>query len=574
MKGGEAIARALARHGMTTGFCLAGTAHTYLLQAMDRLGGFRIVSTRHETNSVLGADGYARTSGRPGLALIKNDQGLPNAMTGICTANAACSPVVVLSSLSPGSSVEAGGERSGGDALDIVRPVAKWVRVVPSVERLTEYVHLAVRQATSGRPGVAVLGIPQEFQNFEVPPEAVAAPHPAPSRPAPDEATLATLADMVIAARRPMILAGGGATAAGAGPALCEIAARFRIPVLGNSLGRGLVPEDNEHGFSWPLAQIAAREADFVLALGIRMTQRLGYGLPPRFARSARFAQADIQAEEIGRNRPVDLAIHADAAATAEGLLRHLTARSFGGFTDTAWVRAAMAERLGRIDGLGRDTGAEIHPYRIARALETLLPADAVVVGDGADILNWLHGVYMVKRPRCYMDHYPFGSMGVGTGLALGAGIALQEKAAASGRPQRPLVLLTGDGAFGFYCGELHSIAKAGIDIVVIVANDGAWGTEHHGQLKALGTSYNCLLGKSDYERIGAAFDFAAARIDTASEVEPAIAAALSEPRPVILNILTDTAAGAVRKSDPRVQTVAFEDLASSLKAHHTPDVA
>ncbi len=568
--GGEAIAATLAHHGVTTAFSLAGTAHTYLLQAMAARG-MTVVSTRHENNAVLAADGYARRSGKLGVALIKNDQGLPNALTGVCTANAACSPVLVLTSLSPSSSFEAGGER--GEEIDMAKSVAKWTRVVPSADRLGDYLTTAIRQATTGRPGVAVLAIPQEFQQFDVAPPVLSAAVE-PSRPACDEGALDRLCAMIAAAERPMILAGAGCMLSGAGPALNALARNFKIPVLGNSLGRGLVAEDNAIGFSWPLAQAAARQADLVVAAGVRMTQRLGYGLPPRFSKTAKFAQIDVKPEEIGRNRPVDLAIAADAALTLDALARRLTARGHVARGDARWVRDALNARMARIDELGRDTDGEIHPYALCRALADALPRDAVLVGDGADILNWLHGVYLVRTPRAYMDHYPHGAMGVGVGLALGAAVALREEAQAAGGASRPLVLLTGDGAFGFFCGELHSFAHAGLDVKVIVANDGAWGTEHHGQLKALGTSYNCLLGKSDYERVGEAFGFAARKVANPPDLRAAVDATLAEPGPAILNVLTDTAAGAVRKSDPRVQTIAFEDLASSLKTHATPDVA
>lgn len=570
VKGGEIIARSLRQHGVATVFSLAGTAHTYLLQALAPLG-VAVVSTRHETNTVLAADGYARVSGKVGVALLKNDQGLPNAMTGICTANAACSPVVVLSSLSPSSSIECNGEFT---ELEIVKPVAKWVRIVPSVERLAEYVAMAFHQARSGRPGVAVLGIPQEFQGFLATPPDQPIIHPVARPPAIAPRDAEALVDCVAKASRPIILAGGGALASGAGPVLRDLADTFQIPVIGNSLGRGLVPEDHVTGFSWALAQVAARQADLVIAAGIRMTQRLGYGLPPRFAKTATFVQIDVHAEEIGRNRPVDLAIVADAGSALSALAAGLRSRGFAGFGSAGWVNDALASRRARIDELGREPEGEIHPYRIGRALEDLLPPDAVVVGDGADILNWLHGVYFVKTPRCYMDHYPFGSMGVGTGLALGAAAALRDEARDSGRPARPLVLLTGDGAFGFYCGELHSFEHAGLPVTIIVANDGAWGTEHHGQLKALGESWNCLLGKSDYHLIGAAFGFAAHRVEANAQVHEHVAAALAAGGRTILNVLTDTDAGRIRKTDPRVQTVAFEDLASSLKTLATPDVA
>ena len=569
--GGALMARSLVAHGVRTVFCLSGTAHTFLLRELDRLG-VAIIGCRHESGVVLAADGYARASGRLGVALIKNDQGLPNAMTGICTANAACSPVLVLSSMSPTPGAEAGGDVHE-TGLELARPVAKWVRAVPAPERLGEFLGTAIRQARAGRPGVALLGIPQEFQRAKLPAAAPMPVHPLPEPAVPSAVAIAALADMLLAAERPMLLAGGGALNAGAGAVLNRLADRG-LPVIGNSLGRGLVAEDGRRGFSWPFAQAAAKQADVVICAGIRLTQRMGYGLPPRFAAEARFAQIDIQPEEPGRNRPVDLALHGDVRATLEALEAELDRRAAGPLPGSDWINAALAARAQRIDGIGRDDAVETHPYRIGRALAEYLPLDAVLVGDGADLLNWLHGVFFLQRPRCYMDHYPFGSMGVGTGLALGAAAAMRDEAAEKGDEPRQVVLLTGDGAFGFYCAELDSFARAGLPLTVLIGNDGAWGTEYHGQMKALGQSWNCLLEKSDYQLVGQAFGFQGRAVTHAAEVGPAVAAALVAGERQILNIHTDTAAGALRKSDPLVQTVAFEDLPSSLKTHYAPDVA
>ena len=447
IKGGEALARTLEANGVSCVFSLAGTAHTFLLEALDRGGRIATVSVRHETCAVLAADGYARISGKVGVALIKNDQGLPNAMTGLCTANAACSPVVVLTSLSPSSSLESGGDP--GDELAMAESSVKWASVVPSADRMAEYLNMAFRQASSGRPGVALLGIRQEYQQADVP-AVLPPPHPLVAPPAPDLSSIHAVVDLLRRAKRPLILTGRGACIRDEGAAVKELATRFGIPVLGNSLGRGILAEDCELGWSWPLAQVAAARSDLILAFGIRMTQRLGYGLPPRFAKDTPVVQIDIHAEELGRNRPVDIAIQADAAATATTLTRALEAAGQPPFPHPDWIKDATQARRARIDELGRSEDGEIHPYAIGRVLARLLPPAAVLVGDGADILNWLHGVYPIRRLHCYMDHYPFGSMGVGTGLALGAGVALKEEAQASGQAARPLILLTGDGAFGF----------------------------------------------------------------------------------------------------------------------------
>jgi len=359
-----------------------------------------------------------------------------------------------------------------------------------------------------------------------------------------------------------------------AGAALRQLARTFKIPVLGSNLGRGLVPEDMKLGFAWPLAQVAARDADVVLIVGLRMGQRMGYGLAPRFSADAKFIQIDVHAEEIGRNRPVDVPIVADAKTALEQLHTALAAKKDAVTADPLWVNNALKIRLARIDELGRDEKAPIHPYRMARDLMAQMPENAIYVGDGADIQNWMHAILRIKSERAFMDHYPLGSMGIGTPLALGAAAAAREMAEETGDMERPVVLVTGDGSFGFYCSELNGAALAGLKIVCLISNDGAWGTEKHGQMNALGKSVNCELGQWDYQMIAHAYGLNGERIEKPEDIAPALRRAFAADKTTVLNVITDPAAGLVRKQDPRVQTVAFEDLVSSQKKHYTPAIA
>ncbi|MEQ9112250.1 MAG: thiamine pyrophosphate-binding protein [Rhodospirillaceae bacterium] len=572
LNGGEVIAKALAGYGVRTVACLSGTAHTHLLFAFEN-SNIRIVSGRHETATVAVADGYSRVSGTLGVALIKADQGLPNAMSGIITANQACSPVVVLVSMLPDPKREAADEWPN-DWLDMVKPYAKWVRSVPAVDRLEEFVHAAARHATSGRPGVAVLGIPQHFEGRAV--DAVQTVSPVPMEPSvPSKAAIDQAADLLARAKRPMILAGTGAALSGAGHALREISKAHNVPVLANALGRGLVPEDLKLGFSWPLAQVAAKDADVVLIVGLRMTERLGYGLAPRFNGSAKFIQIDVEAEEIGRNRPVDVPLVGDARLTVEALSKALRKRKSAAKKKLpTWVNTAMKARLARIEELGKDKDAPVHPYRIGRELMKQMPANAIYVGDGADIQNWMHAILRIRSERGFMDHYPLGSMGIGTPLAIGAAAAARDESEATGEPPRPVVLVTGDGAFGFYAAEFNALSLADLKLVCIISNDGAWGTEKHGQLNAVGKAINCELGQWDYNLVGQMFGGRGEKVELPQDVGPALKRAFAAETFSVVNVLTDPMAGLVRKQDPRVQTVAFEDLVSSLKTHHTPDVA
>ncbi len=574
MTGGDAINRALQHYGAHTCFALAGTAHAHLLLSMEKHKAqypWTFISGRHETATVAAADGYARASGKLGIAMIVGEQGIPNAMTGICTAQAACSPVVVLATTRGLGQIEAAGD---ADSFEMAAPHVKWARMVPDVNRLEEYVHVAARQALSGRPGVAVLGIPMgmEAQTAEIADRGTTS-LALPPNPEPDEDAIARAAELIVNAKRPMILAGTGAALSGAGLALRKLAADYGIPVLANALGRGLVPEDLTLGFPWPLAQVAAKDADLVLAIGLRFTQRFGYGLPPRFSSAAKVIQVDVHAEELGRNRIPDLPIVGDARRTLERLDEALAIWGMEK-RDTGWINQAMAVRQARIAELGNDASAPIHPYRMMRELMKQMPADAIYAGDGADIQNWSHAILRISGERAYMDHYPFGSMGVGTPLAIGAAAAMKEEAAANGTPVRPVVLVTGDGAFGFYPSEFNAATMAGLKIVCLISNDAGWGTEKHGQIKNMGTHINCELGHCDYHLIGQAFGCHGVRVENPADIAPALQRAFASDGTTVINVITDPDAGMVRKTDPRVQTIAFEDIVSSLKTHYAPDVA
>lgn len=566
--GGQAMVAALEARGLHTVFALAGAAHAPLLRDLEE-AQFHIVSSRQENATVAAADGFARVTGLPGVAMIAGHQGLPNALGGIRTAQLACSPVVLLASVSEGHAESMDEETN--DGLDIVKPFVKWAKTVPDADRLEEYLEAALHQATSGRPGVAVLGVPTHFEGTALRGAAFPSAKTRPLPPQPNPAAIDEAVALLKAAKRPLILAGAGAALSGAGAALRQLAHDHDIPVFGHALGRGLVPEDLVHGYPWALAQVAAKHADVVLVAGMRLTQRIGFGMAPRFAADVRFIQIDLDPGQLGRNRTIDVPIQADAKAGVEAIAAGLAGTPRYG---TGWVNDALAVRLARIDELGRDDDAPIHPYRIARALMERLPAESIFVADGADVYNWMSGEMRMRSERCYMDHYPLGSMGIGMPLALGAAAGARHVAEATGAEPRPVVLVTGDGSFGFYPTELNSAELAGLKLVCIISNDGNWGTERNALSLKLGTTVNTVLGQCDYHLIGQAFGCHGERIEQSADLGPAIDRALAADRSTVLNVITDPVAGEVRKQDPRLQMVTFEDLKSSLDAHHVMELA
>ena len=575
LTGGMVVSRTLARYGIRTVFAVAGASHTHLLDALDR-DGFRIISHRHESGCVSAADGYARVTGQLGVALIIADQGMPNAVNGIATAFHACSPVLVLVARLPNSWTEA---ESEADNLKhpLVGSISKWARTVPVAERLAEFVDAGAKRALSARRGPAVLQIPQEYLQASLGNAGAAQQAPAEiARPAADPAAIERAAGLLAAAQRPLLIVGAGACHGHAGDALRALVEQCDLPIAGNGLGRGLVAEDSLRSFNWPLMQIAAHQADVVCLVGARLKQRLGYGLPPRFSATAKFIQIDIEADELSRNRRIDVPIVADAGLACTQLLTSLqrTQRAAAAGSHAAragWVYAALRDRLDYLDALAATPLPDdaIHPLTLGREIARLVPDDAILVGDGADIQNWMYAALAVRQAPGFLDHYPMGAMGVGTPLAVGAAAAARELAERNGTRARPVVMTTGDGAFGFHPAEWHAAARAGLKITCIIGNDGAWGTELHGQTQAVGRPVNTELGFPPYEKVAEGFGCRGLQVARRSALAATLSEAFAASGTCVVNALIDRNAGATLKHEPRARMIMFDDLASNLKNQH-----
>lgn len=554
--GGECVTRILQAQGIGSVFALAGASHTYLLDPLDR-AGFNIISNRHESGCVGSADGYARATQNLGVALIVSEQGLANAIGGLAVAWNANSPVLVIAAAPPKTYAEADAAIDQ-DKLALVAPITKWARTVPDASRLEDYVRTAIRHAISGRPGPVLLIVPQDQFLADLP-ESTVSPVAVPSPQHPDPEAIERAADLLAAAERPLVVVGAGACRGSAGEALATLCYQVGAPILGNGLGRGVVAEDGQRSFSWPYAQIAARDADCVLVVGARLTQRLGFGLPPRFSASAKFIQIDVSAEAFHRNRPIDVAIQAHSGAACTALVAALEKRGTG--FDGSWVAERLVERDKKVAELRQEETDPIHPLALADAIAERLPEKAIYVGDGADIQNWMYGAVQISHAPGFMDHYPMGAMGSGTPLAVGAAAALKEQAEREGNDAPPVVLVTGDGSIGFYAAELHAAALANLNLIVVVGNDAAWGTELHGQIEAIGRTINTELGTLPYEKLSESFGCLGLRVDSHAELAPALDAAFTNDGPALVNVCIDPTAGATIKSDERLRMILFSDL-------------
>jgi acetolactate synthase-1/2/3 large subunit len=464
------------------------------------------------------------------------------------------------------------------DAPRLVREHTKWARTVHDVSRLGEYVDLACRAALSGRPGPVLLEVPSDLM-FQTPDpyqrDQSLRPLVRPSRTVPEPAATDAVVQAIIAAKRPLIIAGNGAYWGHAGDALRRLASDFRIPVMGKALGRGLVPEDMETGFPWAYAQLAAPQADLVILAGTRINATLSYANPLRFDPDATFVQIDIEPEEIGRNHHIDHPLVGDAGFALAAIADGLAARGYRGLGTPRWVNAALTERDNRLARVGAESNGKVHPVHQARELAGRLPADAIVVGDGAACLNWFNAVLRVQQSPGWLDHSPFGCMGVGVPFAIGAVAAEQDRARAQGGPERPVYLVTGDGSFSFYLAELATASYYGLPFFGMISNDGAWGANRVNQKRNLGRNYGTHLAPSRYDLVAQGLDCAGEYVERPADVGPAIDRALDAVRsgkPAIVNVMCDPEVPEVLRDEPLLSMGGATGTLRSPVSRKSPD--
>ncbi len=399
MFGAELMARAVERQGVKTVFAIAGHLEAFFGALQDR--NIRLINQRHEAAVVLSADGYARTRGGIGVACVTAGPGLANALAGLATTYQACTPVLLICGRNEFSLAEAGALQEM-DHPTAARSLTKAVLTVHEASRLGEYVDMACRIALSGRPGPVLLEVPRALALEQVD-ESIALPSlrplVRPPRPLADPSAIQRAADVLMEAERPLVIAGNGAYWGQAGPGLRKLVGDFRLPVFPHDLARGLVPEDQEAVVPWPVASVAARHADVVLVAGTRMDFRISYGAPPYFREDARYIQIDIDAAEIGRNRPVECPVVGDCGPALEAIAVELVRREYQP-RDPGWVAEALSERLARIDELGRERTGMVHPLRMARELAARMPRNGIFVGDGANCMNWFKAIVRVMEAQ------------------------------------------------------------------------------------------------------------------------------------------------------------------------------
>ncbi|HEX9891785.1 MAG TPA: thiamine pyrophosphate-binding protein, partial [Actinomycetota bacterium] len=461
--GGHLLAAVLKREGVEHLFTLSGG---HIAPVYDGCvdEGIRIVDFRHEQAAAHAADGWARVTGRPGVAAVTAGPGVTDAVTGIANAYYANSPMLVIGGKSPLSEQRMGSLQEM-DHVTLVRSITKWADTCWETRRIADYATEALRHATAGRMGPAFLDIPLEVQ-FDAWPPGLEIPegYRTEARPQGDPDAVTRAARLLSEAEHPIVFAGAGVRWSEAHQALAALADALKVPVFLNSLGRGSLSPDHPSFFS-AARKHALGKADVVLALGVDWDFRLGFGRRS-FSEGTRIIQVDVDGAHIGRNRPVAVGIVGDPGKVIEQLL----AAGVGNAEEPSWTQEVRDEegRLVEEARAGIESDAvPIHPQRFAREIRDFLDPDAVVVGDGGDIVGLSASIVHARGPGGWLDPGPFGCLGVGPSFAMAAKLA---------RPDKQVLVIYGDGSFGLNAMEYESAIRQRIPFVGIIGNDGAWG--------------------------------------------------------------------------------------------------
>ncbi len=526
MTGGEALVAALANHSVDTIFGIPGTHNLAVYAALPRYGITHVL-TRHEQGAGYAADGYARTTGRPGIVLTTTGPAILNAAASAAQAYSDSVPVLFIS---PGMPL---GHPGLGNGLlhEVKNQGAALAAVVSYSHRVTSVaeIPLAVAQAfatmSEGRPRPVHLEIPLDLLD-EVADVAMVPKIPFGTRDAPG-VSVADAAAALNAASRPLILVGGGASRAA--EQVTAVAEVLLAPVIATATGKGILSEGHElavgAGVQHPSVVDAVNDSDMILAIGTELSPADWWlGLPDL---TGKLVRIDIDATSINTNAVPTHGLIGDAATVLTSLLPLLDVKSNG--------HGSSGSDTGRVSELrlsfAADARAEGAPWlEIVAAIGAALPRDAIVAADSA--MACYYGALSnlpLHRPNAFL--YPSGGGTLGFGLPAGIGAKVAS-------PQTPVLVLHGDGGIMFTIAELATAAELGIALPIVVVDNGGYGEIYAEMVDRKEPAHAVALGHVDFPALAASLGCYGVAIDNPAELTAAIVSAFTADRPTVLHIL------------------------------------
>jgi acetolactate synthase-1/2/3 large subunit len=541
MSGAKIFCQALVDSGVTDVFGYPGGVILPIYDALADYPQLKHYLVRHEQGATHMAEGYAKSTGKPGVVLVTSGPGATNIVTGVANAYYDSTPLVVFTGNVP-THMLGNDAFQEADILSITRACTKHNIIVRDVKDLCRSIKEAFHVATTGRPGPVVVDLPKDVitamatYNFDATECNLPAynPAPAPVQPADIDELLALLAE----AKQPVILAGGGVVNSGANAELLAFAEHFNLPVASSLMGLGGFPSRHPlfmgfagmHGMYW--ANIAIAKADLVVVIGNRLNERQT-GKADRFARNAKIVHIDLDPSNLGKNVPAFLPIAGDV----KEILQHTLSQADvcpHDFTDALASRAAW---LAQIEAMKRRKPMPIHSgqgcmtpqYAIERVMAALPADNAFVTTEVGQHQMWTAQRFNIDRPRSFVTSGGLGTMGFGFPAAIGIQVA---------HPTATVVEIAGDGSFQMTLQELATAAAYNLPVKVVIINNSRLGMIRQWQDKMYGRQSEAAMGSPDYVLLAKAFGGEGFVVDRAEDADAILAQAMAiTDRPVIVDM-------------------------------------
>ncbi len=522
------MAKSLAREGVEVVFGLPGIQLYGLVAGLRDEPGIEMVTTRHEQATTYMADGYARASGKPGVAMVVPGVGLYNAASGLATAYARSSPVLLIVGQVPREMIgkNLGAVHEISNQGEVARPVTKWQRMVKRPREAPAAVNEAFRKMRTGRPRPVLIEIPPEAA---VEREEVELLDPAPVSPiVPSPMLLRRAAKVIAESKRPVIYAGGGVIRADAEEALVRFSEATNIPVITSNGGKGAMSD--RHPFCYgscfsprgerqEMNQLfdVMREADVVIGIGAR------FSLGNPAGNASTLININVDDNELTRIQTNTIPLHGDARATLEAFLPIVMDASESGRPSPA-AEVAAARRLIRYDNISL-----MEPqFLFIETIQKSVPEDSFIVWDITQLGYYARTHYQVNHPKTYIDSGYSFNLGYAFPTALGAKVA---------KPERPVLCMVGDGGFMFNASELSTAVNYGINVVTVVFRNDSYGNVAQDMKRVFGGAYGTGLRNPDFVRFAESFGAVGIRANNPLELENLIPEALEMGAPVVIDV-------------------------------------
>ena len=533
---GELIALALKRAGVSHLFTLNG-AHIWPVLTGATEHGIHIIDVRHEQSAAFAAEGWAKVTRECGVAAVTAGPGVTNSTSALGQALGADSPLFVIGGRAPEARWGMGSLQEM-DHVEVVRSLTKKARTLGSAEEAYSLAAECMRTALSRRTGPVFMDVPVDTLMLGAADVPEATEHlTADPGPPPDPDLIQQAARLIRDAERPSVIAGGSVWWAHAETELRNLVEAAHLPLSVNGMARGMLPPG--HPLFFPRARgPALGDADLILVIGVPLDFRLNWGQPPVFPDDAKLVFIDVDGHH--KHRAPDVALYGDLKAALAALGEAVR----GTPPRDSWLeklRAADASSRKRDQVMTQSDSSPVHPARLIAEVDRYCDQDAILVGDGGDFISFAGRLIERAKPGLWIDPGPFGCLGSGPGYAMAAKLA---------HPDRQVVLLAGDGAFGFSAMEFDTMVRHKIPVVCVVGNNGIWALEKHPMLSMLGTSIAADLGnRTRYDKVVEALGGYGEMVDRPDQIKPALERAFASGLPACINVICDPDAEYPRSS-------------------------